>query len=354
MENGLMPIGHEDRDIAIRYGVGPFTFLRKIMRMRVVLTHFTELAAHPAHQQFSIEDVPHDVQGLAVYACPVSEVLPRVARVDGALRFVTAQFRQDYVDLSGDFAGYLGKFSSKSRQTLNRKVRKFKEYCGEGFGWRVCRLPAEMAEFHTLAREVSAKTYQERMHEAGLPEGQQYVDWLVEEAARDAVRGYLLLNGAMPVAYVLCPIVQGILVYKYLGFDPEYSDLSPGTVLHYLMLESLFSERAFKMLDFTMGEGEHKRFFANGSVDCANMLFLRPTVGARVAIASKVASDALSAVIGKTLQIAGVKSRIRRLLRGQRTGLPPEAAGSRQADQTAVQKPRAISNVNQSQRPLQK
>lgn len=336
-----MPLRYEDRNISIRYSLGDFTLFRKSMRMRVVLGHFTELEAYPARQRFSIDDLPPEVKGLAVYSYPVSEALPRVSRVSGALRFVTLQYQQQYVDLSGDFAGYLGRFSSKSRQTLNRKVRKFKEHCGDGFAWKVCKDPAQMAEFHRLAREVSAKTYQERMHEAGLPEGEQFVQWLVEQAKQDAVRGYLLLHGSRPVAYVLCPVVNSILIYKYLGFDPAFSHLSPGTVLHYLMLESLFSERAFKMLDFTMGDGEHKRFFANASVDCANMLFLRPGARAMLAIASKMAVDGISTWLGKALQFVGIKSNIRRMIRGQNAGGSGEAARPERIDHTAAQKPAA-------------
>jgi CelD/BcsL family acetyltransferase involved in cellulose biosynthesis len=313
----FMTVTYAVRDVPIGYQLGDLKLFSKKLRMHVAIDHFTEFGAYPAQQQFSLDGLPAEVQGLAIYSCPVSKPLPRVAMVGGALRFVLSRYRHYYVDLSSDFTKYLAGLSSKNRHEFARKLRRFKEHCGGELEWRVWKEPGDMAEFHRLARQVSVKTYQERLLDMGLIDGQEFVEFLVEEAQQNAVRGYLLMAHGKPVAYEMCRVKGGLVIDTYTGFDPACARFAPGIVLHYLMIESLFSEGAFKMLDFTMGEWEYKRFFATGSEDCVNMLFLKPTAGALLAVASKVGFDSVSAGIGKVLERTGVKSKLRRLMRGQ-------------------------------------
>ncbi len=77
-------------------------------------------------------------------------------------------------------------------------------------------------------------------------------------ASTDSVRAYVLFLHGKAVAYLCCPVVNGVLLYSYLGYDPKHADLSPGTVLQYLVFESLFEEKRFRAFDFTEGQGEHK------------------------------------------------------------------------------------------------
>ena len=56
---------------------------------------------------------------------PVPGVVQRISVNGNWIRYVPHQFKRFYVDLTGDFEGYLKRFSSKSRSTLTRKVRRF-------------------------------------------------------------------------------------------------------------------------------------------------------------------------------------------------------------------------------------
>ncbi len=46
------------------------------------------------------------------------------------------------------------------------------------------------------------------------------------------VRAYLLFNDNEPVAYMYCPIQNDVLLYQYLGYDPEYMQWSVETISH--------------------------------------------------------------------------------------------------------------------------
>jgi CelD/BcsL family acetyltransferase involved in cellulose biosynthesis len=77
-------------------------------------------------------------------------------------------------------------------------------------------------------------------------------------ARRDQMRGWLLFVDARPISYLYAPAEGDTLIYAYLGYDPEFADLSPGTVLQLEAMRQLMDEDGFRLFDFTEGEGQHK------------------------------------------------------------------------------------------------
>lgn len=282
-------------------------------QLRIVDTHFLHLGADPAKTLEALGPLPPEAHGTLLRSHPVSGALPRIARDAGALRYVRQQYERHYVVLSGTFEEYLGHFSSKSRSTLRRKVRRFAEHNGGTLDWRQYRTPAELREFYPLAREVSAKTYQERLLGSGLPETEEFRNRMESEDAR----GYVLMHDTKPVAYIYCPCHDGILAYQYVGHDPEYSALSPGTVLQYVVLENLFASKEARYFDFTEGEGQHKRLFSTHSVPCADIYYLRPSLRNTCMVRIHAAADTFSHWIGAFLDRLGLKARLKRWIRGK-------------------------------------
>ena len=215
------------------------------------------------------------------------------------------------------FEEYLQKFSAKSRQTLAQKVRAFAKHSGGEVHWREYRDPEDLKEFYRLARGLARKTYQERLLGAALPDGDEFQREMLARAIDQSVRGYLLFFGGAPVAYIYCPIRDGVLLYEYVGFDPEQARLSPGIVLQYLVLERLFAEGGHRIFDFTEGEGAHKEFFATGSARCADIYYFRRSgrnlclVGLHLVLAS------VSRTVATVLEWTGFKSRVKSLFRAR-------------------------------------
>jgi CelD/BcsL family acetyltransferase involved in cellulose biosynthesis len=292
----------------------------------VLDAHFTELIELPVIPPF--ERLSRGVEVLVVRSHPTDGRLPRLLRLPAAVRYVPSQYRHYYVDLQGSFVEYLQKFSGKSRSTLRRKVRKFAELSGGTVQWREFRARGEMSEFYRLAREISRKTYQERLLHQGLPESEEFRRTIAEAAAHGRSRGYILFSGGHPVAYLYCPIRDGVLLYEHLGYDPQFQRWSPGTVLQHLVLEKLFEEGDCRCFDFTEGEGAHKEFFATGSVDCADMYYFRPTLRNRSLLrlhaGLRLFSDALVHIVDRL----GVKTRLKKLIR----------AHAREGDSVATQR----------------
>lgn len=256
-----------------------------------------------------------DGDGYMLRAVEIPEAMPQLSKVADFIRFVPLQYSHCYIDLAIGIEQYRSKFSSKTRSTIQRKVRKFKEHSGGDVLWRRYSAPDEMKEFHRLARQVSVKTYQERLLDAGIPGGSEFLAQMEEQAAGEGVRGYLLFDGEKPVSYLYCPVQRNSLIYAYLGYDPDYIKLSVGTVLQWLAVEDMFSEGRFQYFDFTEGESEHKRLFATHEQRRANVMFVRDTFRARLVVRSFVFWNDVVERLGGVAARYGVKAKLRRWMR---------------------------------------
>ena len=231
------------------------------------------------------------------------------------IAFARQRYSRRYADLSVGFDDYMMTFSGKSRSTLRRKVKKFGKFSGGELDLRSYRTPSEIAEFHILAREVSAKTYQEKLMDAGLPDGPEAETEMAGLAAADNVRAWLLFAEGKPVSYLYAPADGDTLIYAYLGYDPGFAKFSPGAVLQIEAMRQVIEEGRFRRFDFTEGDGQHKRQFATGSVECVDLLLLRKSVGNRAVLASLRAFDGSMALAKKAvraLNLEGLAKSVRR------------------------------------------
>jgi hypothetical protein len=266
-----------------------------------------------------VEELMKGSEGFVVRGLPLQEEARVLTRTGDFFCYVPSQYQHCYIDLSQSFEDYQKKFSSKTRSTINRKIKKYAEYSGGTIRWKSYKSPDEVREFFGLARAVSKSSYQERLLDSGLPNSEEFVRGAVAIAGEDRIRAYLLFDGERPVSYLYCPVTDGILSYAYLGYDPEYMDKSVGMVLQWLALQELFGERCYRYFDFTEGQSDHKRLFSTHQRLCGNVFMLRRSLRNGVIIYSHLAMDRFSRWLGETLDRFGIKAKIKRALRFGRT-----------------------------------
>lgn len=269
---------------------------------------FTKLTTNIADTLPPWSDFGTGVEVAVVSGQPVNKDLPHLTLQTNSIRYVTVNENRYYIDLRGTFADYLKKFSSKSRGNLRKSVRKFSDFSGGQIRWREFRSAMEMAEFFQFAREVSQKTYQEKIGQ-GLPSSDKFRERLVSLANFDAVRGYILFHYERPVAYIFCDEQDESLIYEHLGYDPEFREWSPGRVLLYLMLERLFAEQRFRFLDFGGSEHEYKKFFSTASIRCARIHYFRRTWPNLLLVLSHRLVNRISTLGGEFLRLLRLKDR---------------------------------------------
>ncbi len=134
-------------------------------------------------------------------------------------------------------------------------------------------------------------------------------------SGKDNIRAFLLFAGGRAIAYLYLPVERDILVYAHLGYDPDFAELSPGTVLHVEAMRMLYDEGRFRAFDFTEGDGAHKAQFGRASVACADVLILRPVLRNRAALAAMRGVDGLAAHARALLDRLGMRAKVKALIR---------------------------------------
>lgn len=272
---------------------------------------------------FALEDVlagtlppapPPGRDGVRVLSAPAAQLSAVAAHYPGCIAGGRQDYRRHYIDMGTGFAGYMERFSGKTRSTLRRKARKLAEDAG-GYAVTGHRTPAEIEAFLAAALPLSARTYQARLLDAGLPDSPEARRAMLESAEDDRMRAFLLHAGGAAVAYLSLPVSGRTLVYAHLGYDPDWARLSVGTVLQMDALERLFAEDRFAWFDFTEGEGAHKAMFGTHSAECASLVLLEPTLANRTLLGARDAFDAGVASAKALAARSGALGRLRALLR---------------------------------------
>lgn len=262
------------------------------------------------------EFLQSQADALVVRAYPAPTRLPLVSReANGMIRYAPVQYNRCFVSFEGTYEEYMGKFSSKSRKNLKRAVRDFAELGGGHIDFREYSSRDQMLEFHELARSISERTYQEQVVHQGLPGGPAFREEMLELASRGLGRGYLLFCHEKPVAFAYCIGDGDGLYYDYVGYDPDFSKASPGSVLLLHLIQRLFEEQRFRWLDFGESEDPYKVFYSNRQVPCSRVYFFRPKLKWKAAMLLHIVWMGATGGVGQVLRRFNLHKKVKVLLR---------------------------------------
>lgn len=121
----------------------------------------------------------------------------------------------------------------------------------------------DVARFLQQADHVSERSWQAKRlgsRVADSPEARRSLERL---AQLGAFRSYILEQRGRPIAFALCRQWNGKFDYQEIGYDVEFAEYSPGTILLYRLLEDLIAHDSPRLFDFDSGDAEYKRMFGN-------------------------------------------------------------------------------------------
>lgn len=260
--------------------------------------------------------LPADADGYRLQSVPAGRIGHLSRDFAGLIASQPQIYARHYIDMASGHDGYMAQFSSKTRATLKRKMRKLADADGGRIDIRSYHQPAQLEAFFNAALPLSEQTYQARLLDAGLPGDAAFRAKAQGLAEADNLRAYVLFLDGRAIAYLYLPVADDVLIYAYLGYDQASAQLSPGTVLQMHALEQLFAERRFRYFDFTEGDGAHKALFGTHQVQCATVFLLKPTLANRALLSGQRRFNATVEGAGAWLDRIGAKARIRKLLRG--------------------------------------
>ena len=285
------------------------------LRMLMCQLSLTNPACSPADFPAFPEEKPTDIDGFIAWGAPINESESKIQISDELIVYIPERYNRYFTRLDQSFDEYKNTFKSKTRSGIQRKVNKFKKLCGGSIDFRAYSTANELKEFLTSVKQLSDKTYQTKLLDAGLPNDPGYHEDLLQKAAQNKVRAFLLYKDNQPISYLLLDAIGNTLIYRYLGYDPTESSNSPGTVLHWLALEYLTTENQFKYLDFTEGEGQQKRTFGTHSIHCANIYWLKKNMKNLALVYSQTALNQCSRSLGNLFDSLGLKAKLKKLIR---------------------------------------
>jgi CelD/BcsL family acetyltransferase involved in cellulose biosynthesis len=241
--------------------------------------------------------------------------LPRIRSTRAGLVYCLNQSENYFIDLRGSFDRYLQALSASTRSTLRRKVRRFADSSNGEIDYRIYATPRDMREYHKLARAIARKTYQEKLFQGALPDTTDFVNDIESLASENRVRGFILFLQGEPVAYLHVPISDRVAEYAFLGYDPVAREHSPGTVLLYLAVETLFGFNDVDYFNFGYGENQTKISYSTGCFLRADIYLFRNSLINTAALYGHTWMDGFSGLCGRTLDAVHLRATVRRWLR---------------------------------------
>ncbi|MBL4603865.1 MAG: GNAT family N-acetyltransferase [Emcibacteraceae bacterium] len=252
------------------------------------------------------------VDGLFPPSIPMKNSVKKIINENGFLKYLISTYTELYVDFSSGFESYLAAFSSKSRSTLKRKIRKFEKLSNGEIDWKMYKDPDEIMEFYHLARSVSKETYQEKEFNIGLPDTPEFIELIKKQAMNNSVRGYLLFLEGKPISYLYYPLNNKIFSYSHLGYLPEMGKYSVGTVLFVLSLEQIFTDEDADYMHFFEGESPVKDLFSTGSEKCGNYVVLKSTFKNKLWIYLHYSLQSSFDIFTNFLDKVGIKEKLKK------------------------------------------
>lgn len=326
IEGGEMVHTWQIENMLLRLRVPGLSWVAVKYNAAVFKSHFLVLGTDPDQTKIPFDAMRDKVELFVIRSHPVGAPPPKLAQHSREwLRYAPTYYRHHFIELKGSFDEYLAKFSSKTRGNLKKKVKRFAELSGGQLDFTEYKRPEQIETFYREACAISALTFQQRLLACGIPQGDAFLARLKAWAAEDRLRAYVLRTGGAPVAYLCCPIEDGVVLYEWCGYDPAFRNYSPGTVLFYKMLERLFAERRFSLFDFTEGDGAHKELFATGNTMCSDLWYFRRTPRNAAVVTGFAAAHEATRWANAALDRYNLKGRVRAFIRWGRSGTAAEA-----------------------------
>ncbi len=229
----------------------------------------------------------------------------------GLQTFKPAPFqRRHMIELPETHDEYWSKFNSKTRSTLQRKLKQFGN----------CRLelinkPFQIPGFLENAQEISKRSWQSDLLGLRIQNDEFETQVFTFLASQNSLRAYLLWQDNTPISFCIGTQYNGIFNYEEVGYDRDYSKKSPGQVLVIKMLEEMYEHDKPAVFDFGGGDAEYKRQFGTSISESGHVWLLRPGIRSKMIVGYLSGRHALSQTLRGTLAKFGLLDRLRKLSR---------------------------------------
>lgn len=168
------------------------------------------------------------------------------------------------ISLPDSATTYFGSLKQKTRKNLRRALRHLEAKYPGKTEIKCFQKTKDLEIFITDAEKIAKKTYQHVLSE-GFADFEAYYKKLIYVAAqRNSLLAFILYIEEIPVAYDWGTLYGKIFYWHAGGYDPEYSEIEPGTNLFVHIINEIFKYDINKV-DFGFGDAFYKHMYCNES-----------------------------------------------------------------------------------------
>ena len=252
-------------------------------------------------------------EGLSIEGLPVESILYKES-LDYNYIHLGKPYLHQSITMPATYVSYLDQLSNRSRKSILYSQRKAKK----DFSVKLVKCDAldKIDDFLDDAITISKTTYQWNLLGLGLRDKEALKASLIKWQKKKALCCYILQFDGMPVSFMLGYIYKSTYYYIDVGFNPEWSKYSVGSVLQLEVLEELYSlTLPPTSFDFSTGYGEHKARFGNVEQNEVNMMLLSNTFKNRFRVFFYNFFSKMSDSLVELLDRFGIKKRLKKILR---------------------------------------
>jgi len=219
-----------------------------------------------------------------------------------------------FTKLPESYDAWINSMGKKKRYNMKRTTRLLQEAFNHNVKLECVTDPEQVQSFLDQLDTLYNKTWQAKSMGHWARNSAEQLRYFTEIAKNKWLRSYLLKADQKPIAFLVAYQYCDVLEYMELGYDPEFSPLSPGGVLNNLLFEDLFAHNPPKILDFGFGENQYKRVLGNADYDaCA--AYLTPPGKWRFVVSLQLVLNKVYSRIHGFLVKYGWDKRVRQLLK---------------------------------------
>jgi hypothetical protein len=172
---------------------------------------------------------------------------------------------------------YMSQMSSRTRKLRHRAKKLAQSANGE---LKLARVDSEwqVKDFVADVSKVSRNSWQHEILGNRSNEADGERTWGERLAQSGLLRSYVLKAGERPCAFVVGYQFNKIFHHAETGYDREFSEHTPGTILLHMLIQDLCDHNRPAILNFGMGDGDYKRRFGNVRLEDTSIIVLRKTL----------------------------------------------------------------------------
>jgi CelD/BcsL family acetyltransferase involved in cellulose biosynthesis len=225
--------------------------------------------------------------------------------------------------LQGSYEEFTASLSRKERHNLKRYAGRVKADFPGKMRIQSFRTEDQVDELIHKTEEIAIKTYQRALG-VGFQDDLETRQLLRNAAQKGALRGCILSLGENPCAFMIGIQYRQTLHGICMGFDPQYTEYSMGSLVLMHWIEEAFKvsgSHIVSEIDLGAGDGRHKRAIYNHTWNESLAYIYAPTVKGVLFNFLKTVTYLLNQSLKKLLLKTGHLEKIKKVWRSSAPGV---------------------------------